>query len=422
MQKSPHELRRMVFNAACAGRNDTTIVRQRRVARSLVDLLAVALVMGCLIIGSASSAVGDFPEPPPDELYKPLDVAIKDVQAHWYRDLDLVPVVSWTPQIPSGLTQHQTIVLDVANVADPDPKARAALPPSITYVVGTGVPDLRGHTLGQADGIARQLGFTVQPTVGELGVVVSQVPHAGKLAPFGSTLTLVTSLLPRRATVPDLLGLSGAAARMRLDAVGLHLVVTRRSGRGPFKVVHQSPGPSSRVARGTAVGVALTGAAGQVTVPDLTGRTPKQARRTLTRLGLELHTASAGNSRAGVASHQSPRPGTLVDLGSTVTVTFSQPIPVQVASSPWSPGGVGLGAAVLVLLLAGVGTTFRRVRRRRHRPHRAPVLEVRPQQDSRPIVTVLPVDEHGDHHHHEDVAVSIRPVVGAVTTSLEELP
>ena len=418
MHRSTHELRRAISTPVCAGDIDPTSVRQRRVARRRVRVAAAGLLMGCLILGSHSADAIDQ-QPPPDELGKPLDVAIKDVKANWYPGTKPGPTVAWTPEIPESLTQHQAIVLDVAAVSNPDPGAAAGPPPSITYEVGTVVPDLTEGTLAQARGLAREFGFTVTTEAEGADIVTNQVPRAGKPLPFGSTITLTLAAPgPRTIPVPRLRGLSEAAARAKVDSVGLRLAVTRSSEQGPFKVVRQDPSPGTFLGRGLPVRVTLVGTVGQVMVPDLTGDTRRQATGALSKLGLELRGEPTEDSRAaGVVSHQDPPPGTVVDLGATVTVVLSQPISLQQTSSPWGLGGAGTGVVVLLLLVGGLGTAVRRARRarRRHqRRHPAPALEVRPRQDSRPVVNVHPAEAHGD------VALAIRPVAGATTTTVKE--
>ena len=405
------------------------MVRLAHVSTRCACLAAVALLSAWLSVGPAGSAAADQ-QVPPDEVGKPLDVATRDVLAKWHPDSKLQPQVLSTPAAPPGLPEPQVIVL---NEKVPSLVALLAQPPAVIFVVGTYVPDLRHLTLPQARTRALEFGFQVQPDAAPTAdLVTSQEPLAKSPAQFGSTITLTfaplpprTPLSPRTAKVPRLKGLSAAAARSRVESVGLRLVVAHRVGHARFEVASQTPGPGTFLAVGQQVRVSLVSAAGQVTVPDLSGRTRRQAERALTKLGLELRVEPTENSSSsGVISHQSPRAGSVVDLGSTVAVTFSAPVTLRDTSSPSGLARTGITAALL-LLMAALGAVLRRAhwsRRRRHRQHRPASLEVRPRQDGRPAVHVTPVDDSTDGHEggHEDVALSVRPVVGAATITVEE--
>ena len=64
----------------------------------------------------------------------------------------------------------------------------------------------------------------------------------------------------------------------------------------------------------------------QIEVPDLTGLTPDECRDTLEQYGLYLRQKGVANSQvtgSTTASRQSPAAGTKVNIGSVVTVEFS---------------------------------------------------------------------------------------------------
>lgn len=120
-------------------------------------------------------------------------------------------------------------------------------------------------------------------------------------------------------SVPDLQGLSGAAAAQVLSLSELSIELRGDSGT----VVEQMPAAYAEVKSGTVVIVTLGEEGGtQVSVPDLTGKRLSTAAEMLSALGLTL---SAEGSE-GMAYEQDPVPGTQVSPGSTVRVKFGAPL------------------------------------------------------------------------------------------------
>lgn len=117
--------------------------------------------------------------------------------------------------------------------------------------------------------------------------------------------------------VPDVINLDGAAAKARIEAVGLNY---RAEGSGPV-VTQQTPPPGVQVARGSTVLVVLSNgpATSQepVKVPNVIGLSLREAAQVLESCGLRLNP-----SGSGVAVTQDPAPDTETMAGTVVTVTF----------------------------------------------------------------------------------------------------
>lgn len=117
--------------------------------------------------------------------------------------------------------------------------------------------------------------------------------------------------------VPDVINLDGAAAKARIEAVGLNY---RAEGSGPV-VTQQTPPPGAQVARGSTVLVVLSNgpATSQepVKVPNVIGLSLREAAQVLESCGLRLNP-----SGSGVAVTQDPAPDTETMAGTVVTVTF----------------------------------------------------------------------------------------------------
>ncbi|HMM20350.1 MAG TPA: stage V sporulation protein D [Selenomonadales bacterium] len=118
-------------------------------------------------------------------------------------------------------------------------------------------------------------------------------------------------------TVPPVINFLVADAVKELQKAGLNTRIEETGER----VADQVPKPGSRVPAGANVLLyTLTPryAAGEITVPDLTGRTPREAADILAELGLIIR--PAGEKEQAVK--QDPPPGSKVSPGATVTVYF----------------------------------------------------------------------------------------------------
>jgi stage V sporulation protein D (sporulation-specific penicillin-binding protein) len=120
---------------------------------------------------------------------------------------------------------------------------------------------------------------------------------------------------PDMVVVPDLLNLTLDEANERLEPAGL---LVRLVGSGGM-IRNQTPKPGARVPLHTQILVYLgEGRPGEkVTVPDLTGKTMREAGEVLGWLGLQMNV-----SGSGVAFRQSPAPYTLVEKDSIINVEF----------------------------------------------------------------------------------------------------
>jgi stage V sporulation protein D (sporulation-specific penicillin-binding protein) len=123
---------------------------------------------------------------------------------------------------------------------------------------------------------------------------------------------------PDMVVVPDLLNLTLDEANERLEPAGL---LVRLVGNGGI-IRNQTPKPGARVPLHTQILVYLgEGRPGEkVTVPDLTGKTMREAGEVLGWLGLQMNV-----SGSGVAFRQSPAPYTLVEKDSIINVEFRTP-------------------------------------------------------------------------------------------------
>ncbi|HEY3079228.1 MAG TPA: PASTA domain-containing protein [Chloroflexota bacterium] len=184
--------------------------------------------------------------------------------------------------------------------------------------------------------------------------VVAQAPTAGARAVQGAAVA-ITLALPRTVLVPSVVGRALAEARSLLAAAGLSpLEDAPEEGDLPTgTVVAQDPAAGARALRNATV--LVTASSGpHVTVPDLTGLTPRDAGQALAQAGLNLGAVGEGVSpRAlGTVFQQQPAAGARAPLGSTVDALTARPdmvaTPDLVGRTPAQAGPL-LSAAGLAL-------------------------------------------------------------------------
>ena len=150
----------------------------------------------------------------------------------------------------------------------------------------------------------------------------------------GSTVTIVVSSGPPQVSVPSLQGDTPGEASTALQAVGLTLgtQTTKPSTRAQGTIFAQDPTPDTKVAKGTAVNVTVSGGPAQVAVPDVVCESLSQAQSDIAARHLQ---SSVGGQQVNLqcpdpnkVASQDPRGGTLVNRGSTVQLFPSE------ASSP----------------------------------------------------------------------------------------
>lgn len=194
--------------------------------------------------------------------------------------------------------------------------------------------------IAQGKLIASFIGFAPADDPAFVCLILVDEPQVGTI--FGSTVAApfvrqvleealrYAGYLPaggdEAVTVPDLAGMSVAAAKDALKALGLEAVF---QGDGSQEVMAQVPAAGSTVMKGS--GVLLytqvmeldmdDDGYSKVKVPDLIGKTRLEAHDALMALGLEIWIDPP--DQRGKAIRQSPEAGAEVDPGTKVLVEFS---------------------------------------------------------------------------------------------------
>jgi probable HAF family extracellular repeat protein len=211
---------------------------------------------------------------------------------------------------------------------------------NLTVSVGssayTVVPNIVGDTQAQAltaitsagllfGGLAQESSTTVPA-----GRVISQNPLPGLFEFAGNLVGFAVSVGPQPNTVPNVYGLTQAAAKSALAAVGLVGTVTLypSTAMPAGDVLGQNPAPGTYATAGSIVSLTVSSGSPspQFTVPDLSTAQYIVAAEEISAAGLTLGAFTSQLSSTvsqGYVISQSPPAGTILTPGSPVNVVYS---------------------------------------------------------------------------------------------------
>jgi serine/threonine-protein kinase len=186
------------------------------------------------------------------------------------------------------------------------------------------------------------------------GVVVSQDPSHGTKVDKGSTVDLVVSSGVGNVTIPDVSGDDFATAQDTLVGDGFKVTQqTESSATVPKGVVTRTTPPAgTKVAKGSAVTVFVSGGPAQVTIPDVTRVDAVQATQILVQKGFQVTKTTQNSSTvpAGLVISTNPPAGTSAAPGSTVQLIVSDgPAQLQV------PNVIGMTQSAATSALTNLG-------------------------------------------------------------------
>jgi beta-lactam-binding protein with PASTA domain len=196
----------------------------------------------------------------------------------------------------------------------------------------TAIPDVVGEPVGDARAALEEAGFTVrtelEPSDRPAGEVLAQSPSPDTRAERNAIVLLAVSGGVDRITVPKVVGLTEEEATAALRRAGLRPDVRLVSSRKTAgTVLGQRPGGDARVDPDTVVRLDVAEAPPEpveVDVPEVVGLTVADARASLRRVGLRSTVTKVESSEtAGTVVGQSPRAGTKLDEGATVSLRVS---------------------------------------------------------------------------------------------------
>jgi serine/threonine-protein kinase len=205
------------------------------------------------------------------------------------------------------------------------------------------VPTVVGMTQQQAEQTIRDAGLTVgtvtpqaSDTI-EKGRVISQDPSDTTSVDPQSTVDFTVSSGKPDQQVPDVIGDNKDSAADQIRALGLRVrFKAADSDENKDDVIAVSPDVGSMVAANSVV--TLTFSKGPKEVPNVVGKTEKQARSILEDAGFKVSSLpdNASTDPKGTVTQQSPQPGTPQNAGSTITILVStyEPPPPPVTETP----------------------------------------------------------------------------------------
>jgi eukaryotic-like serine/threonine-protein kinase len=214
------------------------------------------------------------------------------------------------------------------------------------------VPNLAGlnETAAQAALSRAQLKGQVQnkpsATVAK-GQVIGQDPAAGTQVAVQSTVTVDVSTGPDSAAIPNVVGFTQEAATAALQGAGFSIGTIQQvddNAQAKGKVLGTDPAVGAVTPFSTPI--TLRVATGKIAVPDVRTTSFGVAQETLQKAGLNSQIQQVDDAKAieGTVLDQTPSAGTVVDVGSTVTIKVARrptPTPstttVTVTIPPTSP-------------------------------------------------------------------------------------
>ncbi|WP_121713035.1 Stk1 family PASTA domain-containing Ser/Thr kinase [Streptomyces sp. E5N91] len=181
----------------------------------------------------------------------------------------------------------------------------------------------------QADNIDLVLTFKQQECEDQpKGSICAQDPKQGADVKKDSTVNLVVSTGAPKVEIPDVEGLTFSEAEATLKDKGFGVEKqTEESTQTPDTVLTQDPKSGASREKGSTVTLTVAKETSQVTVPDLSGMKPEDARQRLEEKGFVLGTQEEVESTAqaeGTIFEQTPPGGKDADRGSTINVKIAK--------------------------------------------------------------------------------------------------
>ncbi|MFC4530975.1 Stk1 family PASTA domain-containing Ser/Thr kinase [Sphaerisporangium dianthi] len=162
------------------------------------------------------------------------------------------------------------------------------------------------------------------------GTVIGTEPAAGQQVAKGATVQLKVSKGVKQVAVPDVIGSTVEEATQTLEAGKLNVqVVSVVSAKEQEKVFQTKPAAGEKVDEGAIVKIYVPKT--QTDVPDVTGQTVKDATATLKGAGFKVRVNEQTSTDVpqGSVISQSPRPGSKLTPGMTITLVVSSGPPEE---------------------------------------------------------------------------------------------
>lgn len=234
----------------------------------------------------------------------------------------------------SGQAYSETYPRGTVMETDPEAGDRVLKDGTIEAVISKGperhkVPKAVGTTLNRAQDMldASHLEFgqatkRYHPKV-KKGRVISMSPKPGTPLKRGTAVNLVVSQGPKPIEVPDFTGGRAETAVQRLEKLGFDVDTTEEydDDVAAGMVISQDPSSGTRF-KGDTIELLVSRGPEMVEVPRVRGRRLTVVRKELKAAGFKIRTVKADYYiGAGYVLKSSPKAGSKVRKGSTITIT-----------------------------------------------------------------------------------------------------
>lgn len=238
------------------------------------------------------------------------------------------------------------------------------------------VPNVVGMTVAEASDALTKAGLTAKATYKESTVydkdyIESQDIEGNTEVESGTVLNLVVSSgKVVGVTVPDVVGMTEAEAKVMLDNEGFTLQKQLQESDSveKGKVISQNPLGATTAAKGSAVTVVISSGmtVETVSMPDLSGKTEEEARVVIEEEGLTIGTVAEEESdtvEKGKVISQTPAAGGTVDKGTSVDIKISLGKKTKTYSCSvqvGAPSNFMEGSEAVIVLLSPAGVELGR--------------------------------------------------------------
>lgn len=193
------------------------------------------------------------------------------------------------------------------------------------------IPAVQGLTADAAKAMLTKIHLSVAPLVEVYdatipkGYVMSSSPASGSKVKRGTSVTLTVSKGIEQVVLPSYVGKSSDQALNELQAAGFKVTSTYAFSEKILAglVVSQNPAASAGVNKGTSVSIVISKGSEWAYIPNVYALEETKAVRALEDLGFKVVVKRIGTKKIKKVTSISPKIGSKVKHGSTVTITVS---------------------------------------------------------------------------------------------------
>jgi eukaryotic-like serine/threonine-protein kinase len=189
------------------------------------------------------------------------------------------------------------------------------------------VPTMIGDTVAQAEAALQQAGLKANPS-SPTGTVTASSPAGGATTGKGQTVNLTVTPPPAPVTVPNVKNIDQQDADNTLQNDGFILGTPVMANSNTIQsgfVIDQNPEGGTSSTKGATVTLTISLGQAQVAIPSEVGQDPSVAGAALGALGFKVTSATepSNTEPAGRVTRTAPPVGTMVPMGSAVTIYVS---------------------------------------------------------------------------------------------------